>query len=1083
MANIIKLTSSQPWDQASKRINDNFTSIQAELAGLPTLRELIDLNARKTIQRISVSIKDFNNRLDHFTITDSMITDSEISWSVIMDSILKDNLIVGGNIDGSTLTNIPFAGIENAEIEVAKIADAQIKKAEIERLDAKYAKVKDLEADYATIEHLEANYAHVNDLKADYAKIDFANVNNAWIQNGVIKNGAIGDAQIIGVSANKLTAGTIDAGKITVTNLNATNITAGFINGQRIGNGSIDLEKLAEEVPTKEQLDEKAKELQNQIDGAIETWTVSTVPLLVNKPAVDWTTDEERAKHVGDVAYVVNAADATDGYCYRFCYDDTSRQFMWTLIKDNQITAALKQVSDLGGTVTKFKEDYGHFVDETSQSLDDVFNKHSEFEDSLGHKISSDTFNQFVRDADSTYLGIKKFETFQEGYNTRITNCESAIKETEDSITLTSKKVDNLQIGGRNIIKNSDFRNDLREWVPENTSAEVKTDDTVGKFVSISPKVVNATYARIYQNVVNVWKQETYAYSFYAKSSRAGSRIVASRSIGNFGTYHTLTTEWKLYSGTITSTAEVEGGTLSISALVANVGDTVQVTKIKLEKGSKPTDWTPAPEDVQGGIDALEGRVSTAESAIKQTADNITLTVKNKVDAAVAKTVKTVDAEYYLSTSATSLAGGSWQTTAPAWVNGRYMWSRTKTTYQNGTSSYTPSENGTCIAGATGAAGAAGATGTGIASIVEEYYLSTSKTSQTGGSWSTTAPTWSAGKYVWTRSKITYKNPASTAYTTPACSSEWEAVNELQVGGRNLLKGTSSEEREATTPTTASTTWGSGFAIPKTPDVAAAIPFGSAYRASVDVFLPVDGTFSIDVNNQYATGTASTSNDNDNISKRTATRIDVKANTWTRISWGSENTNQSNTDKRDLIVYDSCGLLPQSSDVTWSYKCLKVELGNKATDWTPAPEDILEEIEAAQADIKIYADQIDSIVQSGTQSSLMKQTTNGFEFNFVDGPLGAMREDIDEVAKNTAGISMGKVGSSPYIDIKAEENKSKVRITSTSVDFMDGENKVAYVANDAMNIDKAIIDDELVVGGFSWQKGGDGSMGLIWVGI
>lgn len=141
--------------------------------------------------------------------------------------------------------------------------------------------------------------------------------------------------------------------------------------------------------------------------------------------------------------------------------------------------------------------------------------------------------------------------------------------------------------------------------------------------------------------------------------------------------------------------------------------------------------------------------------------------------------ISTVDVEYYLSTSATSLSGGSWQTTAPAWVDGKYMWSRTKTTNGAGTVTYKPSETGTCIAGAKGATGSIGATGKGISSITEEYYLSTSKETPTGGSWTTTPPTWESGKYIWTRSKIVYTNPASTTYTTALCDSSWEAANEV----------------------------------------------------------------------------------------------------------------------------------------------------------------------------------------------------------------------------------------------------------------------------------------------------------------
>ena len=115
--------------------------------------------------------------------------------------------------------------------------------------------------------------------------------------------------------------------------------------------------------------------------------------------------------------------------------------------------------------------------------------------------------------------------------------------------------------------------------------------------------------------------------------------------------------------------------------------------------------------------------------------------------------IEAVDVEYYLSTSATSLSGGSWSTTAPTWTNGKYMWMRTKITDGAGNVTYSPDENGTCITGATGATGSSGK---GIASIVEEYYQSTSATSLSGGSWSTVAPTWVDGKYIWTRSVITY---------------------------------------------------------------------------------------------------------------------------------------------------------------------------------------------------------------------------------------------------------------------------------------------------------------------------------------
>ena len=55
-----------------------------------------------------------------------------------------------------------------------------------------------------------------------------------------------------------------------------------------------------------------------------------------------------------------------------------------------------------------------------------------------------------------------------------------------------------------------------------------------------------------------------------------------------------------------------------------------------------------------------------------------------------------------------------------------------------------------------------------LKSTTPEYYLSTSSTSQTGGSWSETSPTWETGKYLWQRMKYTYTDN-SVKYGTPVC--------------------------------------------------------------------------------------------------------------------------------------------------------------------------------------------------------------------------------------------------------------------------------------------------------------------------
>lgn len=124
--------------------------------------------------------------------------------------------------------------------------------------------------------------------------------------------------------------------------------------------------------------------------------------------------------------------------------------------------------------------------------------------------------------------------------------------------------------------------------------------------------------------------------------------------------------------------------------------------------------------------------------------------------------VQDVDVLYYLSTSSSTLTGGSWSTTAPAWVNGRYMWSKTRVIYTDGSTTETDPACITGSKGANGTNGSNGEDGRGVTSIVEQYYLSTSSSSLVGGSWSTTAPAWVNGKYIWTRSVITYTDGSST---------------------------------------------------------------------------------------------------------------------------------------------------------------------------------------------------------------------------------------------------------------------------------------------------------------------------------
>lgn len=75
---------------------------------------------------------------------------------------------------------------------------------------------------------------------------------------------------------------------------------------------------------------------------------------------------------------------------------------------------------------------------------------------------------------------------------------------------------------------------------------------------------------------------------------------------------------------------------------------------------------------------------------------------------ATGKGVKSIVEQYYKSTSATAMSGGSWSTTYPGWENSKYIWTRSVITYTDNTTSTTTA---VCVTGSKGDKGATGAKG------------------------------------------------------------------------------------------------------------------------------------------------------------------------------------------------------------------------------------------------------------------------------------------------------------------------------------------------------------------------------------
>lgn len=327
-----------------------------------------------------------------------------------------------------------------------------------------------------------------------------------------------------------------------------------------------------------------------------------------------------------------------------------------------------------------------------------------------------------------------------------------------DNTTSTAYNVgstpEGIVVGGRNLATNTNKGTTGWSWSMQTGGYSKESVSETGvntcKLTRDSVKQSGWSVIQFYYIGRTKWEADTnYTVSVDVKASVSTSMdpsfrhsdgsnmlIQSCKAVNN----KTVANVWTKLVWVVKSAATLPRGTSQntyFTGMNSGTGVSYQFKNLKIEKGNMATDWTPAPEDY----------------------------------------VSFVDVEYYLSTSATSLSGGSWSTTAPTWVNGKYMWSRTVTTDGAGNRTYSPNQNGVCIAGAQGATGAkgdkgdtggTGATGKGVKSIVEQYYKSTSATAMSGGSWSTTYPGWENSKYIWTRSVITYTDN-TTSTTTAVC--------------------------------------------------------------------------------------------------------------------------------------------------------------------------------------------------------------------------------------------------------------------------------------------------------------------------
>nr|DAJ58144.1 MAG TPA: endosialidase chaperone [Crassvirales sp.] len=175
------------------------------------------------------------------------------------------------------------------------------------------------------------------------------------------------------------------------------------------------------------------KDLQKQTDGAIETWFYEGEPTLDNLPAIDWTTNEIKKIHIGDLYY-----DQTTGYAYRFTkYNDDVNPYRWNRIKDNDIVAALEAANHAQATADgKMKVFYGD-TKPTNYRVGDMW-VNATLEGKFNNDIARAVATSEVFNADDWVLAsryseaIATIQKWTNEYETKFGNLVDEVKQQKD---------------------------------------------------------------------------------------------------------------------------------------------------------------------------------------------------------------------------------------------------------------------------------------------------------------------------------------------------------------------------------------------------------------------------------------------------------------------------------------------------------------------------------------------------------------------------------------------------------------------------------------------------------------------------
>ena len=557
----------------------------------------------------------------------------------------------------SDLASFKETTTTNLNAANAKIEDLEANTVKTSELEAKvgtfgYLKATDASLTYATITNLKAESGKIDDLQSDYAIFKTATANdlkaaNANIQNLTATKATIMDlnaatAKISVLEGNYANLNTLVNGNLTSANIQNLTLTS---KNTTIENGMIKnamIENLAFDKITG--MDINTTNLTVHSSDGKSKWSDNTIQISdANRVRVqigkDASNDYSMSVWDKDGKLIWDALGATENTIQRKIIRDS-------IVADDANISGSKLdinsvIKEVNGSTTKLKSST-IVMNDKNQTLDVVFN---EMETTVADNLSSAKLY-----ADGKLSDAQKYALEQAN------SALSSAKSYADSA------VDNIEVGGRNLILNSAFKKSRKEWTDWGNPTTREIISSNGKmWAHIVGNKQNYQGFNQWTPAGSIKEGDHITFSARIKGSAANQKFSVGIHWLNSSNI-IINQDWHVFTVDTTEniytwTVDAKGSGCDKLNLMVGVSDTsaaynVYFTEIMVVKGNKSSDWTPAPEDTQSQIDNITEITTSHTTSISMMQGQISslisedTTFKGNYDALLSRyntTVATVD--------------------------------------------------------------------------------------------------------------------------------------------------------------------------------------------------------------------------------------------------------------------------------------------------------------------------------------------------------------------------------------------------------------------------------------------------------